>query len=157
MKQYANKRRSDQEFEEGEKVYLKLRYPRLKAFNQGSVSKLSPWYFGPFNIAERIGKVAYKLQLPEGTNIHPVFHLSLLKRSTGAELVDTVLLAPCKGKEGPMEPEAIMDRRVVHHQGVPLIQVLVKWEQRSNKDNTWEYLPGLLQRFPRAASLLSIS
>ena len=55
-----------------------------------------------------------------------VFHVTLLKQSTGAEPVDTVLPTLCKGKEGPMEPEAIIDRRVIHNQGVPLIQVLVK-------------------------------
>ena len=72
MKQYAEKRRSDREFKVGEKVYLKLRYPYLKAFSQRPISKLSPQYFGPFSITEKIGKVAYMLQLPEGTNIHLV-------------------------------------------------------------------------------------
>ena len=66
MKQFADRKRSDREFEVGEQVYLRLRYQHLKSINQGPVTKLSPKYFGPFTITEKIGKVAYKLQLPEG-------------------------------------------------------------------------------------------
>jgi len=79
------------------------------------VSKLNPRYFGLFSITKKIGKVAYRPQLPEGIHIYPVFHVFLLKSSTEAEPVDIVLPTPRKGKEGPMGPEAIIDRRVVHN------------------------------------------
>jgi hypothetical protein len=43
--------------------------------------KLSPRYIGPFRITERIGPVAYRLELPEKlSGIHDVFHVSAVKK-----------------------------------------------------------------------------
>ena len=55
-----------------------------------------------------------------------------------------------------LELEAIVDRQVIYKQGAPLIQVLVKWQDKIAEDSTWEYLPDLLKQFPRSANLLSI-
>ena len=46
--------------------------------------KLSPIYVGPFKILKMVGKVAYELELPaELAAVHPVFHISLLKKCVG--------------------------------------------------------------------------
>ncbi|WMV19392.1 hypothetical protein MTR67_012777 [Solanum verrucosum] len=50
----------------------------------GKKGKLSPRYIGPYRIYKRIGNVAYELELPpELAAIHPVFHISMLKKCMG--------------------------------------------------------------------------
>ena len=80
MKKYVDQGRRALEFEEGEKVLLKLT-PQIwkKIQNKKFQRGLIPKYDGPFEIVKRIGNVAYKLKLPEWLKLHPTFHVSLLK------------------------------------------------------------------------------
>ena len=83
MKQMTDKGRNERTFNVGEVVYPKLKGPHLRPLAPGPISKLSSRYFGPFPIVAKLGNVAYKLQLSEGTQTHPVFHVSLLKKLVG--------------------------------------------------------------------------
>ncbi|XP_070660499.1 uncharacterized protein [Malus domestica] len=87
MKVQADKRMSEREFEVGDLVYLRLVPYQLQSLAPHQYHKLQPRYFGPYEVLERIGVVAYKLKLPEGTKIHPVFHVSNLKKKLGTEVV----------------------------------------------------------------------
>jgi hypothetical protein len=83
MNFFADQRRTDRTFEIGDWVYL-----RLRPYHQMSVStcrnlKLSPRYYGPFQVIYKIGKVAYKLDLPSVSRIFPIFHVSSLKKTLG--------------------------------------------------------------------------
>lgn len=76
MKQQADKGRIEREFSVGDSVYVKLQpYVQTSVATRAN-HKLSFKYFGPFPIVQRVGKVAYKLQLPDSAVIHPVFHVS---------------------------------------------------------------------------------
>nr|GEX30635.1 retrotransposable element Tf2 [Tanacetum cinerariifolium] len=84
-------------------------------YGQKKQGKLNPWYIGPFKILERIGPVAYKLELAEELrNVHNTFHISNLKKCLSSES----LVIPMKELrldyklnfvEEPME---VMDREV---------------------------------------------
>ena len=90
---YANNRRRDLEFEVGDMVYLKIS-PMKKVMRFGKKGKLSPRYVGPYEVLQRVGKVAYELRLPsELASVHPVFHVSMLKKCIG----DPVYILPIEG------------------------------------------------------------
>jgi len=74
-------KRRDVVFEVGEFVHLKLHPCQMQFLVAGTNQKLVAGFFGTFEVLERIGGVVYKLQLPKTAKIHPVFHVSLLKRS----------------------------------------------------------------------------
>lgn len=83
MKQQANHHCRDMHFNVGEKVYLNLRSYRQKILARRRNKKLSPRYFGSYEIEERIRVVAYHLKLPSSSPIHLVFHVSQLKKAIG--------------------------------------------------------------------------
>ena len=79
-KKYADKGRRPLEFEEGEKVLLKLTPQIWKMIRNNQFQRgLIPKNDGPFEIMKRIGNVAYKLKLPERLKLHLTFHVSFLK------------------------------------------------------------------------------
>jgi hypothetical protein len=80
QKCYVDQRRRPLTFQVGDFVYLKV--STVKGVQRfGVKKKLAPRYVGPYQIIERKGEVAYKIQLPEGmSTIFPVFHMSQLKK-----------------------------------------------------------------------------
>ena len=84
MKRHADKHRSERCFAVGDWVFLKLQPYVQSSLTNHAHQKLAFRFFGPFHILERIGAVAYRLELPPNFAIHPVFHVSQLKKSPGA-------------------------------------------------------------------------
>nr|GEY43379.1 putative reverse transcriptase domain-containing protein [Tanacetum cinerariifolium] len=85
QKSYADRRLKPLEFEVGDKVLLKVS-PWKGVIRLGKRRKLSPQYIRPFKIIDRIGPVAYKLELlVELQGIHNTFHVSNLKKCLANE------------------------------------------------------------------------
>ena len=83
MKMNADRHRRELEFVSGDFVYLRLQpFRQLSVRTRGNM-KLSPCFYGPYQVMERVGKVAYRLALPIDSRIHLVFHVSQLKKQLG--------------------------------------------------------------------------
>jgi hypothetical protein len=81
MKKYADKNRSFREFAVNDLVFIKLQpYIQISIAPRAN-HKLLFKFYGPFRVLKRISEVAYELQLPEGTTIHLVFHVSQLRQA----------------------------------------------------------------------------
>ncbi len=87
MKQQVDQHRSEKEFEEGDWVFLRLQpYKQMSLKQQKKDNKLAPKYYGPYKVLQKIGSMAYKLELPPSSRIHPVFHVSCLKKVIGEKI-----------------------------------------------------------------------
>ena len=79
-------KRKEVQWSVGDLVYVKLRPYHQTTLTQRVNEKLAPRFYGPFKSIQKMGPVAYKLELPEKARIHPIFHVSLLKKAVGPRL-----------------------------------------------------------------------
>ena len=147
MIQLANKHRSERQLAIGDLVYLKLQPYKQKTLGRRHSKKLASKYYGPYEVLARIGIVAYKLKLPISTSIHPVFHVSLLKKKVGNREVHPTL--PDLPSEPLLLPQAILDRRMVKKNLQAATQLLVHWAGLTLAEATWEFADELALRFPQ--------
>ncbi|KAJ7961516.1 Ty3/gypsy retrotransposon protein [Quillaja saponaria] len=148
MRSQANKHRKYKELEVGSWVYLKLKPYRQLSVARRPFYKLFYRYFGPYQILKRIGQVAYQLALPPSSKIHQTFHISQLKQHICPILASTDL--PDFDEEGniTLQPQAILDRKVINRNNKPVIQVLVHWYHTFPEDATWMDFQKFSQQFP---------
>lgn len=133
MKLQADKRRNERHFEVGDWVYLRLVPYQLQSLAPHSNHKLQPRFFGPYEIVEKIGIVAYKLDLPPGTKVHPVFHVSCLKKHLSPTTTPSSVV-PVITDDGlcHLEPAAILERRMYKKGNSAEVQLLVHWKGNSS-------------------------
>ncbi len=80
QKSYADPRKKDVEFIVGDYVFLKIS-PMKRVMRFEKKGKLTPHYIGPFEIINRVGAIAYWLELPSNfSHVHPIFHISILRK-----------------------------------------------------------------------------
>ncbi|GJY93119.1 putative reverse transcriptase domain-containing protein [Tanacetum coccineum] len=146
----SNVRRKPLEFQIGNCVMLKVS-PRKGIFQFGKRGKINPRCIGPFKILERIGPVAYKLELPkELSNVHNTFHISNLNKC----LSDESLIIPMKELQLDdklnflEELVEIMDREVkqLKRSHIPIVKV--RWNSKRGLEFTWERKDEIRSKYP---------
>nr|GEW12110.1 putative reverse transcriptase domain-containing protein [Tanacetum cinerariifolium] len=147
---YADLKRKLTELEVGDKVMLKVS-PWRGVIRFGKCGKLSPRFIGPFKVIERIGPVAYKLELPDKLcGIHDTFHVSNLKRCFVNDNVviplDEVQLD--EKLHFVEEPVEIMDKEVkrLKQSRIPIVKV--RWNSRRGLEFTWEREDFFRRKYP---------
>nr|GEX18934.1 putative reverse transcriptase domain-containing protein [Tanacetum cinerariifolium] len=150
QKSYADLKRRLTEFEVGDKVMLKVS-PWRGVIRFGKRGKLSPRFIGLFKVIERIGPVAYKLELPDKLRgIHDTFHVSNLKRCFVNE--DVVIPLDEVQLDDKLhfikEPEEIMDRDVKQLKQSQILIVKVRWNSRCGPEFTLEHEDFFRSKYP---------
>lgn len=147
MKQAADKHRSERSFAIGDWVYVKLQPYRQQSVVQRASPKLAPKFYGPYKVLDVRGKVAYKLELPVSSKIHPVFHVSQLKKAVGTATTSTQLPSVVHDVV-IQEPEYVMERKMVNRNEKAATMVLIKWVGQDVAEATWELLYDLQKKYP---------
>ncbi|GJR67328.1 reverse transcriptase domain-containing protein [Tanacetum coccineum] len=150
QKSYADLKRKPMEFQVGDKVMLKVS-PWKGVVRFGKRGKLNPRYVGPFKVLEKVGEVAYKLELPEElSRVHNTFHVSNLKKC----YADEPLAVPLDGLHLDdklhfvEEPVEIVDREVkrLKRSRIPLVKV--RWNSKRGPEFTWEREDQFQKKYP---------
>ncbi|GJT16034.1 putative reverse transcriptase domain-containing protein [Tanacetum coccineum] len=150
QKSYADLKRKPMEFQVRDKVMLKVS-PWKGVVRFGKRGKLNPRYVGPFKVLEKVGEVAYKLELPEElSRVHNTFHVSNLKKCHA----DEPLAVPLDGLHLDdklhfvEEPLEIVGREVkrLKRSRIPLVKV--RWNSKRGPEFTWEREDQFKKKYP---------
>jgi hypothetical protein len=129
-------------------VFLHLQPYKQMSLKVEQCQKLAPKFYGPYTVLKRVGQVAYQLSLPSQSKLHPVFHVSCLKKVIATRChIQTNLLELAEEGSIWLQPEAVLDQREHRLHQRTIKKVLVKWKDMTPTDATWEPAT-ILQQFP---------
>jgi hypothetical protein len=120
-------------------VFLRLQPYRQSSLKKSGAEKLKPRFYGPYRIMRRVGKVAYELELPEGSKIHNMFHVSCLKKVVG-QFISTSEELPPLDEEGQLElvPEKVLEFWERKLRSRVMRECSIIWRGLPVEDTTWE-------------------
>nr|GEX81576.1 putative reverse transcriptase domain-containing protein [Tanacetum cinerariifolium] len=157
QKSYPDKRRKPLEFSVGDYVLLKVS-PWKGVIRFGNIGKLAPRFVEPFEIIEKVGPVAYRLDLPKELNgVHDTFHVSNLKKC----LADPTLQVPLDEIRVDAklnfveEPVEILERKFKKLKRSRIAIVKVRWNSKRGPEFTWEREDQMKMKYPHLFSDVS--
>jgi hypothetical protein len=126
-------------FEVGDLVYLRLHPYRQTLIKRNGVEKINPHFYGPYKVSRRVVEVSYEIELPPGSKIHNVFHVSCLKKA----LVQQVSLTnelPLLDEEVQLIliPKDVLEVREKKLRNINIKEYLIKWKNLPIEDASWE-------------------
>ncbi|GKA42644.1 reverse transcriptase domain-containing protein [Tanacetum coccineum] len=154
QKSYADKRRKPLEFSAGDYVLLKV-LPWKGVVRFGKKGKLAPRFVGPFEIIEKVGPVAYRLDLPEELScVHDTFHVSNLKKCLAdptlkVRLDEIQVDAKLNFVEEPVE---ILEREFKKWKRSRIAIVKVRWNLKRGQEFTREREDQMKLKYPHLFS-----
>ncbi|XP_016747740.1 uncharacterized protein [Gossypium hirsutum] len=125
--------------------------PWKKILRFGRKGKLSPRFIGPYRVLNRVGPVAYQLELPPKLDrIHDVLHVSMLRRyhSDPSHIVPVEKIEIRPDLTIEEEPVQILDCdvKLLRRKSIPLVKVL--WCNHGSEEATWEPKETMRQQYP---------
>ena len=154
QKSYADLKRRPDEFAVGDFVLLRVS-PMKVVMRFGKRGKLSPKFIGPYEITEKVGKVAYRLALPnELGKVHDVFHISQLKRYVPdkSHVLDPEPLDLDENLSYEEKPIKILDSKVRSTRRKDIKMVKVLWANQRTQEATWETEDSMREKYPHLFS-----
>ncbi|KAK8570645.1 hypothetical protein V6N13_103049 [Hibiscus sabdariffa] len=150
QKAYADLKRKQIEFSVGDQVFLKVS-PWKKVLRSGQKGKLSPRFIGPYRVVDRIGSIAYRLELPpELQLIHDVFHVSMLRRyrSDPSHMISIEEIEVRSDLSYEEEPIQILarDEKVLRSKTISMVKVL--WSNHGSSEAIWELEETMRDQYP---------
>uniref|UniRef100_A0ACD5U899 Uncharacterized protein n=1 Tax=Avena sativa TaxID=4498 RepID=A0ACD5U899_AVESA len=146
-RKYYDAHHREAEFAVDDWVWLRLLHRTTQSLDLRSKRKLGPRYAGPFRVLERVGTLAYRLELPAGFRLHDVFHVGLLKAYRGDPPAAPPALPPTSdGRLLPAPAKVAKVMQAQQRRGV--WHILVQWVGLPEEEATWEQLDDFRQQFP---------
>jgi hypothetical protein len=139
-------------FEVGDHVFLKLQPYVQSSLAPRANQKLTFKFFGSFPIVQKVGTIAYKLELPLSYAIHPIFHVSHLKKVVGSKIQITPW--PQQFSEHQI-PEKILQRHLITRGVLMCFSCLPNFLHASSRPNARDADDGTRRRAAKQFLLMS--
>ena len=139
MKHQAGYHCSERYFQVGDMVFLLLQPYKQSFLKLKGRHKMDPTFYGTYKFHQKLGFIAYELELPPSSHGHPIFHVSCLKKVTSTNIRAQIALLELDNEGSIMlEMEEILNNRTRQLHSRSIIEVLIQWHDMQLEDATWE-------------------